>query len=102
MLLLLRNKDTFHEHQLGGIYTIGEIVSHVVLMTINSEWHFWSVSSYDINEQWRLIEHIAIFVGTGDFKKSMPDPMVMRSNNFKDDGRIFNVPRVNWPCQPTG
>jgi hypothetical protein len=51
MLLLLRNKHTFHEHWPGGIYTIGEIVSHVVLTTIISEGHFRSVSSYDINEQ---------------------------------------------------
>jgi hypothetical protein len=50
MLLLLRNMDSFHEHRSEGIYTIGEIVSYVVLMTIKSEEHFWSVSSYDINE----------------------------------------------------
>jgi hypothetical protein len=50
MLLLLRNRHTFHEHQLEGIYTIGEIVSHVMLTTINSEGHFRSVSTYDINE----------------------------------------------------
>jgi hypothetical protein len=66
--------DTFHEHQLGGIYTIGEIVSHMVPTTINSEGHFESGSSYDINEQWRLIKHIDVVVGTGDPKKSMPDP----------------------------
>jgi hypothetical protein len=51
MLLLSRNMHNFHEHQTGGIYTIGEIVSHVVLMAINSEGHFGSVSSYGINEQ---------------------------------------------------
>jgi hypothetical protein len=39
MLLLLRNMDTFHEYRSGGIYNIGEIVSHMVLMTINSEGH---------------------------------------------------------------
>jgi hypothetical protein len=50
MLLLLRNMHTFYEHRSGGIYTIGDIVSHVMLMTINSEGHFRSVSSYDINE----------------------------------------------------
>jgi hypothetical protein len=43
--------DTFHEYWLGGIYTIGEIVSHMVLTTINSEGHFGSAFSYDINEQ---------------------------------------------------
>jgi hypothetical protein len=32
----------------------------------------------------------------------MADPTVMRSNNFKDDGRMFDVPHVNWICQPTG
>jgi hypothetical protein len=37
MLLLLRNMDTFNEHRSGRIYTIGEIISHVVLMIINSE-----------------------------------------------------------------
>jgi hypothetical protein len=51
MLLLLRNRGIFHEHQPGGIYIIGEIVSHMVLTTINSEGHFRSASSYDINEQ---------------------------------------------------
>jgi hypothetical protein len=50
MLLLFRNRDTFNEHQAGGIYTISEIVSYVMLTTINSECHFWSVSSYDINK----------------------------------------------------
>jgi hypothetical protein len=65
MRLLLRNMDTFHGHRLGGIYTIGEIVSHMVLTTINSEGHFGSAPSYDINEQWRLIVHIDIVVGTG-------------------------------------
>jgi hypothetical protein len=40
MLLLLRNRDTFHEYWSGGIYIIDEIVSHMVLMTINSEGHF--------------------------------------------------------------
>jgi hypothetical protein len=63
----------------------------MVLTIINSEGHFGSASSYDINEQWRLIEHIDIVVRTDDSKKSMPDLMVMRSNNFKDDCRIFDV-----------
>jgi hypothetical protein len=65
----LRNRDTFHENRAGGIYTISEIVSHMVLTTINSEGHFRSASSYDINEQWRLIEHIDIIVETDDSKK---------------------------------
>jgi hypothetical protein len=69
MLLLLRNRDTFNEHRLRGIYIIGEIVSHVLLMTINSEGLFGSVSSYDINEQWRLIKHTDVVVGTSDSKK---------------------------------
>jgi hypothetical protein len=51
MLLLLRNRNTFHEHRSGGIYTIGEIISHMVLTTINSEGHFGSAPSYNINEQ---------------------------------------------------
>jgi hypothetical protein len=50
MFHLLRNMRTFHEHRSKGIYTIGEIVSHMVLTTINSEGYFRSVSSYDINE----------------------------------------------------
>jgi hypothetical protein len=50
MLLLLRNRDTFHEYRSGEIYTIGEIVSYMVLTIINSEGHFRSASSYDINE----------------------------------------------------
>jgi hypothetical protein len=70
MLLLLRNRGIFHEYRSGGIYTIGEIVSHMVFMAINSERHFRSASSYDINEQWRLIEHIDIVVGTDDSKKA--------------------------------
>jgi hypothetical protein len=77
MLLLLSTMHTFHEHWPRGIYTIGEIVSHVMLTTINSEGHFMSVSSYDINEQWRLIQHIDVIVGTGD---------------FKDNCRVFDVP----------
>jgi hypothetical protein len=97
MLLLLRINDTFHEHRSGGIYTISEIVSHMVLIIINSEGHFGSASSYDINEQWRLIEHIDVIVGTGDSKKSMQDPTVMRSNSFKDDCRMFDV----LPCKLT-
>jgi hypothetical protein len=60
---------TLHEHQSGGIYTINEVVSHVVLIPINSEDHFRSVSSYDINEQRRLIQYIDIIVGFGDRKK---------------------------------
>jgi hypothetical protein len=94
MFLLLRNRDTLHEYRPGVIYTISEIVSHMVLTTINSEGHFGSASSYDINEQWRLIEHIGVIVRIGDSKKSMPDPTVMRSNNFKDDCSMFDVP----PC----
>jgi hypothetical protein len=69
MLLLLRNRHSFHDHQSGGIYTIGEIVSYVVLTTIKSEGYFGSVSSYDINEQWRLVQHIDIVVGTGAKKR---------------------------------
>jgi hypothetical protein len=76
---------TFNEYRAGGIYIIGEIVSHVVLTSINSERHFGSVSSYDINEQWKLIEHIDVVIRTDDSKKSMTDPTVMRSNNFKDN-----------------
>jgi hypothetical protein len=37
MLLLLRNMDTFHEYRSGGIYTLDEILSHMVLTTINNE-----------------------------------------------------------------
>jgi hypothetical protein len=51
MFLLLRNMNTFHKHRSGGIYIIGEIVSYMVLTTINSEWYFRSAYSYDINEQ---------------------------------------------------
>jgi hypothetical protein len=43
MIFLFSNRHTFHEHRLGGIYTIGEIISHVVFMVINSEGHFGSV-----------------------------------------------------------
>jgi hypothetical protein len=50
MFLLLRNSDIFHEYWPGGIYTIDEIVSHMVLMTINSKEHFGSASAYDINK----------------------------------------------------
>jgi hypothetical protein len=50
MLLLLRNRDIFHEYWSGAIYTIDEIVSHMVLTTINNERYFGSASSYDINE----------------------------------------------------
>jgi hypothetical protein len=66
MLLLLRNMDTFHEYRLGGIYIISEIAFHMVLTTINSEGHFGSASSYDINKQWRLIKHIDVIVRTDD------------------------------------
>jgi hypothetical protein len=65
ILLLMSNMDTFHKHRAGGIYTIGEIISHMMLMTINSG-HFGSATSYDINEQWRLIEHIDVIVETDD------------------------------------
>jgi hypothetical protein len=91
MLLLLRNRDIFHKYRPGGIYTISEIVSHMVLTVINSEGHFGSAPCYDINKQWRLIEHIDAVVKIGDSKKSMLDPTVMRSNNFKDDCRTFDV-----------
>jgi Asp-tRNA(Asn)/Glu-tRNA(Gln) amidotransferase B subunit len=64
----------------------------MVLTTINSERHFGSAFSYDINKQWRLIDHIDVVVRTDDSKKSMSDSMVMRSNNFKNDYRMFDVP----------
>jgi hypothetical protein len=94
MLASLR-RNIFYKHRSRGIYTISEIVSHMMLMTINSEGHFRSVSSYDINEQWRLIEHIDVVVGTGDSKKNMSNPTVMKRNNFKNDYKMFDVPRVN-------
>jgi pyruvate/2-oxoglutarate dehydrogenase complex dihydrolipoamide dehydrogenase (E3) component len=34
MLLLLRNRDTFHKYRSGRIYIIGDIVSHMMLTTI--------------------------------------------------------------------
>jgi hypothetical protein len=71
MFLLLRNRDIFHKYQPGGIYIIGEIVSHMVLTTINSEGHFGGASSYDINEQWRLIEHIDVIVRTERLQKKV-------------------------------
>jgi hypothetical protein len=49
---LLRKRHTLHEHWPGGIYTISEIISHVVLIPIKSEGHFGSAASYNINEQW--------------------------------------------------
>jgi hypothetical protein len=101
MLLLLSKRHTLYEHRPGGLYTFSEIVSHVVLMPINSEGHFRSVSSHDINEQWWLIQHINVIVGFNN-SKNVPNPTVMRSKNFKDDCRIFDAPRVNWPYQPTG
>jgi hypothetical protein len=78
LIASLRRNDTslveeeahLHEHLLGGIYIIGEIVSHVMLIPINSEDHFGSMSSYDINEQWWLIQHIDIVVGSGNSKKA--------------------------------
>jgi hypothetical protein len=54
------------------------------------------MSSYDIKEeQWRLIQHIDVIVEICDSKKSMTDPTIMRSNNSKDDCRMFDVPHVN-------
>jgi hypothetical protein len=50
------------------------------------------VSSYDINEQRQLIQHIDIVVGSGDLEKSKPNPTVMRGNDFKNDGRMFDAP----------
>jgi hypothetical protein len=66
MILLLRKRHTLHEHQPGEIYTIGEIVSHVVLIPINNKGHCENVSSYDIT--CRLIQHIDVIVGSGDSK----------------------------------
>jgi hypothetical protein len=51
MLLRLWKRHTLHEHQSWGIYTISDVVSHISV-------HCGCVSSNDINEQWRLIEHI--------------------------------------------
>jgi hypothetical protein len=72
-----------------------------MLTPFNIEGHFGSVSSYDINEQWRLIQHIDVIVGSSDSKKSMSDPTVMRSINYKDVCMMFDVPCVNWLCQTT-
>jgi hypothetical protein len=92
MLLLLRNMHSFHEHRPGERYIIYKIVSHAMLTAINSEGHFGSVSSYNINEQWRLVQHIDVAVVTGDSKKHMLNIMIMRSNNFNDECRMFDVP----------
>jgi hypothetical protein len=61
---------TLHEHRPGGIYTVGELVFHIVLIPVNSEGHCGCVSSYDINEQRRLIQHIDIVVVFGDPEKT--------------------------------
>jgi hypothetical protein len=42
----LRNMDTFYEYRTREIYTIDEIISHMVLTIINSEGHFGSAYSY--------------------------------------------------------
>jgi hypothetical protein len=55
------------------------------------------VSSYDINGQWILIKHIDVVVGTTTPKKNMSDPTIMRSNNFKDDRRMFDVSSCKLP-----
>jgi hypothetical protein len=60
--LFLRERHTLHEHPLGGIYTIDEIVSHMMLIPVNNESHSRSVSSYYINEKQQLIQHIDIVV----------------------------------------
>jgi hypothetical protein len=100
MLLLLKNMDKFYEHRSGGIYIISEIISYMMLMTINSKGHFKNVSFYNINEQWRLIEHIDVVVGTDD-SKSMSDLTVMRSNSFKNDCRMFDVSPCNMTSSMT-
>jgi hypothetical protein len=89
MLLLLRNNDTFHEHRPRGIYIIGEIVFHMMLMIINR--HFRSTSSYDINEQWRLIEHINVVIGTDDSKKHVISSG-HKKQQLQDDCRMFDAP----------
>jgi hypothetical protein len=38
-------------------------------MSITGEGHFESVASYDINEQWGLIQHIDVIVGFDNLKK---------------------------------
>jgi hypothetical protein len=50
MLLLLRKMHILYEYRSGVIYTISEIVFHVVLIPINSKDQFESVSSYNINK----------------------------------------------------
>jgi hypothetical protein len=78
----------------------------MVLTTINSEGYFRSMPSYDINEQLRLIEHIYIVIGTDDTKKSMTNPTVLRTNKFKVDYRMFDIPQCKlapstyWTVMP--
>jgi hypothetical protein len=69
VLLFLWKRHFLHKHQTEGIYTIYEVVSHIVLISVNSEGHCKSVSSYNINKQRQLIQHIDIIVRSSDSKK---------------------------------
>jgi hypothetical protein len=76
VLLFLWKRHTLHEHRSREIYTVGEVVSHIVVIPVNSECHCSSLSSHDINEQRGMIQHIDI-VGFGNPKKSISDPTVI-------------------------
>jgi hypothetical protein len=45
------------------------VVSHIMVIPVNSEGHCGSLSSHDINEQRRLIQHIDIVVRSNNLEK---------------------------------
>ena len=82
MLFTLWKSNTFHEHRPGGVDAVGKVVTPVVVVSIHREVHYGCFSPKHISEQRRLIEYIDVVVGPGHYKKGMPDPTIIRRNDF--------------------
>src|SRR6266508_160807 len=93
---------TLNEGRPIWIYSIREVVSHVVRIPIDREGHGWLFSVCVRRKNRRAVEDIDVIIATGHAKESVPDPQIIRCNRLEYHGGDLSTSSEHaLPCSWT-
>jgi len=93
-LVPLGTMESLHKSCPGWIYPIGNIVTNVVLVSIDNVFQFWCCPGSQTLEKWRTAKHIDIVERTRKTKKGMCMPCA-KSINLE-----MQQPQESWSAHP--
>ena len=93
---------TLHKGRPLRIYTMSQVISHIIIMAINPEINRDCVSLHVLWEDGWSVQHIYIVATSRHAKECMPNPQVIGGHSLQNHGRWFPPSSEHaLPCRGT-